>query len=175
VWATINGTNLASVPANVQVTLNGQAMTLQPGGVSPTQIKFLIPANFPTGVFELDVNNGSIAANPFAVEIDVPPPTITSVTNSSGVAYNAVNLAAAHDQVDVYVLALDPAVIANWQDRVRVTLAGQPMTILSVAPAPNGQTTITFQVGQQSFGGVPVNLAVVVDGSSSVPVQLPVQ
>jgi hypothetical protein len=46
--------------------------------------------------------------------------------------------------------------------------------VQSLAPAPNGQAQITF-VLTQSFGGVLVNLAVVVDGSSSAPFPITVR
>src|SRR5260370_14209149 len=49
VFAAIYGVNLASSPSSVQVTFGGQAMTLQPGGVSAGQINFLIPGNVPNG------------------------------------------------------------------------------------------------------------------------------
>jgi hypothetical protein len=55
-----------------------------------------------------------------------------------------------------------------------VTINGQSMPVQNLTPAANGQTQITF-VLTQSFGGVPVNLAVVVDGSSSVPASLTVR
>ena len=48
-----------------------------------------------------------------------------------------------------------------------MTINGQPAPLQSLTPAANGQTQITF-VLTQGFGGVLVNLAVVVDGSSSV-------
>ena len=49
------------------------------------------------------------------------------------------------------------------------------MPVQSVTPAlANGQTQITF-VLTQGFGGAAVNLAVVVDGSSSVPVPITVR
>ena len=157
----------------MQITLNDQPVVLQPNGVLPTQINFFIPANFPTGIATLKLNNGVLAANPIAVEIDVPPPTILSVTNISGVPYDALHFASAQDVVNVYVSALDPGVIAN-PSRVQVTVNGQPMPIQSVTSAANGQSLITF-VLNQSFGGVPVNLAVIVDGSSSATTPITVR
>jgi hypothetical protein len=75
--------------------------------------------------------------------------------------------------VTVYVYGLDPTVLAN-PSRLQVTVNGQPMPVQSLAPAPNGQAQITF-VLTQSFGGVLVNLAVVVDGSSSAPFSITVR
>ncbi|HEY1496115.1 MAG TPA: matrixin family metalloprotease, partial [Candidatus Solibacter sp.] len=163
----IYGVNLAASPAGVQVTLNDQPVTLQPGGVLPTQINFFLPANFPTGPATLKVNNGSLAANPIAVQIDVAPPTIQSATNASGVPYDALHFAMVLDVVNVYVSNLDPGVLTN-PGRVAVMLNGQSMPVQSIAPAANGQVQIQF-VLNQSFGGAPVNLEVLVDGSSSAP------
>jgi uncharacterized protein (TIGR03437 family) len=172
-FASIYGVNLANGPSNVQVTLENQPMTLQPGGVLPGQVNFLIPANFPAGPAILRLNNGSVAANPITVQIDVPPPTIQNVTNASGVAYDATHPASAQDVITVYVSSLDPAVLANLS-RLQVTVNGQPMPVQTPTPAANGQTQIPF-VLTQSFGGALVNLAVVVDGSSSAPFPITVR
>jgi len=155
------------------VTLGDQPMTLQPGGVTSGQINFFIPANFPSGVATLRVNNGVTAVTPIAVQIDVPPPAIQGVTNASGVTYDATHPAAAQDVVNVLVSNLDPTVLAN-PGRLQLTLNGQTMAAQSVTPIGGGQTQITFVV-TQSFGGVVVNLAVVVDGSSSSPYALAVR
>ena len=169
----IYGVNLAASPANVQVTLNDQPVTLQPGGVLPTQINFFLPANFPIGPATLKVNNGSLAANPIAVQIDVAPPTIQSATNASGVPYDALHFATVLDVVNVYVSNLDPGVLTD-PGRVQVMLNGQSMPVQSIAPAANGQVQIQF-VLNQSFGGAPVNLEVLVDGSSSAPAMITVR
>ena len=167
VFASVYGVNLALSSAGVQVTLGGQPMTLQPNGVLPGQVNFLIPSNFPAGAAILRLNNGNLAANPVVVQIDVPPPTIQTVTNASGVPYDATHPASSQDVVSIYVFNLDPTVFAT-PSRLQVTINGQPMTVQSLTPAANGLTQITF-VLTQSFGGLVVNLAVVVDGSSSVP------
>ena len=172
VFATIYGVNLALSPSTVQVTLGGRLMTPQPNGVFPGQVSFFIPADFPTGAAILRLSNGSLAANPIVVQIDVPPPTILSVTNASGVPYDATHAASSQDVVNIYVANLDPTVLAN-PSRLQVTVNGQPVPA-SLAPAANGQTQITF-VLTQSFGGVVVNLAVVVDGSGSAPFPITVR
>ena len=172
VFATIYGVNLALSPSTVQVTLGGRLMTPQPNGVFPGQVSFFIPADFPTGAAILRLSNGSLAANPIVVQIDVPPPTILSVTNASGVPYDATHPASSQDVVNIYVPNLDPTVLAN-PSRLQVTVNGQPVPA-SLAPAANGQTQITF-VLTQSFGGVVVNLAVVVDGSGSAPFPITVR
>jgi uncharacterized protein (TIGR03437 family) len=173
VFASIYGLNLGNSTNSVQVTLGDQLVTLQPNGVTPGQVNFLIPANFPSGPAILKLNNGSGAANPIAVQIDVPPPTIQSVTNASGVAYDAAHPAFSQDVVNVNVSNLDPTV-PSQPSRLQVTINGQSMPVQSVTPTSNGQTQITF-VLTQGFGGAAVNLAVVVDGSSSVPVPLVVR
>ena len=86
------------------------------------------------------------------MQIDVAPPTIQSVTNASGVAYDATHPASSLDVVNVYVSNLDPGVLTN-PSRLQVTLNGQSMPVQSVTPAANGQVQIQF-VLNQSFGGV---------------------
>jgi hypothetical protein len=148
-------------------------MTLQLNAITPGQVNFFIPPNFPSGTAILRLNNGSSAANPIAVQIDVPPPTVQSVTNASGVSYDLSHPAFSQDVVNVNVSNLDQTVLGN-QGRLQVTINGQSMPVQSVTPAANGQTQITF-VLTQGFGGAPVNLAVVVDGSSSAPVPITVR
>jgi uncharacterized protein (TIGR03437 family) len=173
IYASIYGMNLAALPGGVQVTLNGQLMTLQNDGVLNRQINFVIPASFQTGPAILRVFNGVMAANPIVVQIDVPPPTILSVTNASGVPYDATHAAASQDVVNVNVTDLDPTVFANTS-RVQVTLNGQSVAVAGVLPGVNGQAQVSF-VLTQGFGGAQVNLAVVVDGSSSVSVPIAVR
>ena len=172
-FVTIYGVNLANVPSNVQVTLGDQPMALQPGGVLPGQINFFIPAGFPTGVATLRLNNGNAAATPIALQVDVPPPAIQSVSNASGVAYDATHPAASQDVVNVFVANLDPTVMAT-PSRLQVTMNGRVMAVQSLSVAAGGQSQITF-VLTQGFGGVVVNLAVIVDGSSSAPYALTVR
>jgi hypothetical protein len=121
----------------------------------------------------LQLNNGNAAANPITVQIDVPPPTIQSVTNASGVPYDATHPVFAQDVVTIYVSGLDPTVLAA-PSRLQVTINGQPMPVQPLTPAVNGQTQIPF-VLMEGFGASLVNLAVVVDGSSSVPFPLTVR
>ena len=175
IFTSIYGVNLGNSASSVQVTLGDQPVTLQPNGVTPGQVNFLIPANFPPGPAILRLNNGSASANPIAVQIDVPPPTILNVTNASGVAYDALHPAFSQDVVNVNVSNLDPTVLVDLS-RLQVTINGQSMPVQSVTPIGigTGQTQITF-VLTQGFGGAAVNLSVVVDGSSSVPVPITVR
>ena len=171
-FASIYGVNLANVPSNVQLTLGNRTMVPQPGGVFPGQVNFQIPLDFPTGPVVLRLNNGSVAAYPFVVQINLPPPVIQGVTNASGVPYDASHPAFAHDVISVYVSGLDQTVLAN-PGRLQVTVNGQSMSVQPLTPAVNGQTQINFSLAEGFSAGV-VSLAVVVDGSSSVPVPLTV-
>jgi uncharacterized protein (TIGR03437 family) len=173
-FVSIYGVNLmANVPANVQVTLGNRPMTPQPGGVIPGQVNFRIPDDFPAGPAILHLNNGDAAANPIVVQIEAPPPTILNVTNASGVPYDASHPAFAKDVISVYVSGLDPTVLAN-PGRLQVTINGQPMPVQPLTPPSDGQTQIVFNLSQGFDAGV-VNLAVVVDGSSSAPFPLTVR
>jgi uncharacterized protein (TIGR03437 family) len=173
-FASIYGVNLmASVPSKVQVTLGNRPMTPQPGGVLADQVNFQIPADFPAGPAVLQLYNGNAAAIPIVVQIDLPPPTILHVTNASGVPYDATHPAFAQDVISVYVSGLDPTVIAN-PGRLQVTINGRPMPVQPLTPPSNGQTQIVFSLAQ-GFGAGLVNLAVVVDGSSSAPFPLTIQ
>jgi uncharacterized protein (TIGR03437 family) len=173
-FASIYGVNLmANVPANVQVTLGNRPMTPQPGGVLPGQVNFQIPDGFPAGPAILQLNNGNVAANPIIVQIDAPPPTILSVTNASGVPYDASHPAFTQDVVSVYVSGLDPTVLAN-PGRLQVTINGQSMPVQPLTPPSNGLTQIVFTLTPGFNAGL-VNLAVVVDGSSSAPFPLTVR
>jgi uncharacterized protein (TIGR03437 family) len=166
-YAAIYGVNLANV---VQVTLGDRRLAPQVGGVFPGQVNFVIPADFPTGPAILQLNSGTIAAYPIVVQVDLSPPLIQSVTNASGVPYDATHPAQAKDVITVNVTGLDQSVIAS-PGRLQVTVNGQAMPVQPLTPAVNGQTQIVFSL-LQNFGGGVVNLAVVVDGSSNPPVAL---
>ena len=155
----IYGQNLT----NSQVTLNDASMPVQFS--NNTQINFTIPSNFPTGLAVLKVSNGGNTAPPVLLEIDVPPPTIITVTNASGVPFDANHFASALDVVNVLVANLDPTVVNN-PSRVQVSLGSLTIPV-TISPAGNGQFQLQF-VMPQGFGGIPVPLAVVVDGSASL-------
>jgi uncharacterized protein (TIGR03437 family) len=89
------------------------------------------------------------------------------VTNVSNVAADAGHPASSGDTLNVLVRGLDPAAAADLS-RVRVTVAGVDMTVLSINPV-QGQTGV-FQIQfllTQSVGGAQAPVAVWVDGSSS--------
>jgi uncharacterized protein (TIGR03437 family) len=161
--AAVFGQNLL----NAQVTLNDVAVPVV--GSVPTQVNFTIPANFPTGLAVLKVSGIGGAANAVLLQIDVPPPTIVAVTNVSGAAFDSTHSAAALDVINVLVSNLDPGAAAN-PVRVQVSIGGMLVPV-TITPASNGQYQVQF-VMPQAFGGIPVPLAVVVDGSASAPFTL---
>jgi uncharacterized protein (TIGR03437 family) len=167
----IYGSNLALSPSAAQVTLNNVPMQIQ--FASAAQINFLIPAGFPTGPATLNLNNGSASAFPVIVPIGNPPPTITSVTNTSGVPLGAGNSAGMGDILNVLVAGLDPTVPGN-PSRLQVMVSGISMPVLGIAAASNGQFQIQV-ILTQSFAGAQVPLAVSVDGSSSAPFTITVR
>jgi uncharacterized protein (TIGR03437 family) len=166
--ATLFGVNL---PANAQVTLNDVPAVITFG--NSTQINFLIPAGFPVGLATLKVIGGAASANPVLVQIAAPPPVIQSATSTAGAAYDQTHFASAGDIVDLFVTGLDPAV-QNNPSRLQVTVAGVSMPVQSITPSGNNQFHIQVDL-TQSFGGQQVPLAVIVDGSSSITIQITVR
>jgi len=165
---TLSGTNL---PANPQVTLNDAPVAVV--SANSSQINFLIPGNFPTGLASLKVIGSAVTSNPVLVQIASPPPVIQSVTNAAGVPYDSSHFANPSEVVDIYVTGLDPAVQAN-PSRLQVTVSGVVMPVLSIAPASGNQFQIQT-ILTQGFGGQQVPVAVVVDGSSSAGVPITVR
>jgi len=174
-YGTIFGSNLALTPAGAQVFLNGTAAPVLYG--SANQINFQIPARFPVGPATLQVNNGASSAFPVYVQIDRPPAVIavpapgagaTAISNTAGVPVEATNPG---DILNVQVTNVLDSGIVNSPNRVRVTLSGVPMSVLSVTQGSAGVFQIQFAV-TQSFAGWQVPLVVTVDGSPSLPIQV---
>jgi hypothetical protein len=165
-FVTLYGQNLV----NAQVTLNDVSMPVSFS--SGFQINFSIPSNFPTGLAVLKVSNGGVQAAPILLQVDVPPPTIVSVTNASGVPFDANHFASALDVVNIQVANLDPTVVNN-PSRVQVSL-GSLLIPPTISPAGNGLFQLQFVV-PQGFGSIPVPLTVVVDGSASLAYMLTVR
>jgi len=158
--ATLFGSNL---PANLQVTVNDvPANVIFANG---TQVNFIVPSPFPTGLATLKLFSATASANPVLISIASPPPVIQNVTNASGVAYDSTHSAAAGDTVNIYVSGLDPSVQAN-PSRLQVTVSGVSMPVLAIGPASGGQFQIQT-ILTQSFGGQTVPLTVIVDGAGS--------
>jgi uncharacterized protein (TIGR03437 family) len=162
-FASIYGLNLSPASGAAQVALNGVPMSIQYS--SANQVNFQVPAGFPSGPAILKLNNGAGSAS-VVVEIDIPPPSIIGITDLSSAATLDVNHAAsAGDLLGIQVTGLDPTVLSNLS-RLQVTVAGIPMAVFQVTPSQNGQSQIQFAL-TQSFGGSPVPVVVLVDGSPS--------
>jgi uncharacterized protein (TIGR03437 family) len=162
---------VANLPSNAQVTLNDAAMVIT--FANSSQINFVIPGGFPTGLATLKVIGGAASSNPVLVPIVSPPPVIQTVTNASGASYDSSRFASASETINIYVTGLDPTVQFN-PSRVQVTVSGVSMPVLSITPAPGNQFQIQT-ILTQSFGGQQVPVAVLVDGSTSPTVQITVR
>ena len=155
---------------NAQVTLNDGPVLVT--FTNATQINFNVPAGFPTGPVVVKVTSGSSSANPLLLQIDVPPPTIVAVTNVSGAPYDATHFASAQDVINVVVSNLDPGAAAN-PSRVQVALGTLTLPV-TISPAGAGLYQLQF-VMPRAFGGIPIPLSVVVDGSASTSFMLTVK
>ncbi len=162
-YGAIYGQNLQMGSA-ASVSLNGQPLNVIFS--SGTQVNFAVPAGFPLGTAQLTVSNGSGSVT-MIVPIGDPPPAIQGISNSQGNSVDSQHAANVGDVLSVYVTGLNPNALPAL-NRLSVTVSGLPMTLLSVAPAINGQFQIQF-VLSQSFAGSQVPLSVWLDGSPSNP------
>jgi uncharacterized protein (TIGR03437 family) len=171
-FGAIFGSNLAPTSAPAQVTLNGTAVPVIYS--SNSQVNFAIPADYPAGRATLVVNNGAASTLPVVLQIDAPPPVVTSLADASGTAFDTAPVLNPGDVLSVLVTNIDPGV-AGVPARLRVTLAGVPMTVLAVTqasaapagqPVASGLIEVQFAV-TQSFAGSQVPLVVAVDGNES--------
>ncbi len=159
-FGAIYGQNLTAT--GTQLTLNGQAIPVVYS--SPSQINFVVPANFAAGPAPLQLGNGT--APQVLVQIDNPAPRILAV-NTAANAPAAGTIVSPGDTLLLTVAGADPSIAAAFQSRLRVTVAGQNMGVQQVTPVAGGlqiQATIT-----QSFGSSQAPLVVVADGSASQP------
>jgi uncharacterized protein (TIGR03437 family) len=171
--ASIYGLRLSTGANSTQVFLNDQSVPVLYS--SPTQVNFSIPANFPTGLASVTLNNGSAVSPPVDMGITNTPPVIQQIVNSSG-QLNSANTAAIGQVLMAILSNVDPTVV-NDPTAVQVTLSGTPTsaTVLSVLPGPQAsQVTVSFVV-TQSFGGASVPVVVSVDGAPSNPYAVIVQ
>jgi len=166
---TVSALNLAASPGSAQVTLNGQPM--QVASVSPTQVNFVVPSNFPTGLATLVLNNGTNAAPSLWVEIDNPPPVIQQISEASGQILTSFNAASAGDVLIATVSNVNSSVASN-PSQVEVTVSGLPMAVLQVAQGSQPATIAVSFVVSESFGGATVPVAIIVQGASSSPYSL---
>jgi len=114
-----------------------------------------------------------VSANPVLVQIDAPPPTILRVASLSGVSYDANRFATAGEVISVTVTGLDSSVQNNLS-RLSIAVSGVTMPPQAIDSLGGGQYQIRFYL-TQGFGSASVPLAVVVDGTASVPYLLPVR
>ena len=162
-FGTIYGQNL-QMASLATATLNGAPVPIE--FASAGQVNFGIPAGTTTGPAQLSVSNGSGVVT-LIVPVGDPPPVIQGVASSQGLPVDSMHPANVGDVLSVYVTGFNPGAIPALS-RLSVSISGLPMTLLSVAPAVNGQFQIQF-VLSQSFAGSEVPLAVSLDGSSSNP------
>jgi uncharacterized protein (TIGR03437 family) len=169
--ASIYGWNLGQNAAAVQVALND--VPVQVLGLAPDHVNIQVPAGFPTGLAVVKMSVAGMAATPVLLEIDPPPPAIVKVTNASGVPYDVSHMAFAGDVVYVVVAGLDPGVLNNLS-RLNLSVSGVIMAPQGIDSLGGGQYQIRFYL-TQGFGSTTVPLAVVVDGSASVPYMIPIR
>jgi uncharacterized protein (TIGR03437 family) len=166
---TVFGQNLAGA----QVSLND--VSLPVASSSATQLNFFLPPGYPTGPATLRVLSAAGAAFPILLQIDAAPPVITNVTTTATAnAALSASSTGAGDVLQVLVTGLDPALLANFQGRLHVTVSGMEMAIQQITPLPSSAYQIQVVVNQ-SFGASQVPLVVWLDGAASAPVNITVR
>ncbi|MGA3098366.1 MAG: carboxypeptidase regulatory-like domain-containing protein [Bryobacteraceae bacterium] len=171
-YGTIWGSNLAVAVGTSAVTLDDNPVVVAYS--SANQVNFVIPSGFAIGPATLKLNNGVDDALPIVVEIDLPPPSISSIAYLEGPGPDAGHPAANGDVLNVLVTGLDPTVLSD-PARVSVTLGGVGMTVGGISATTNAGVYQIQIVLVQPPGGDNVPMAVWVDGSSSAPMSIPVQ
>jgi len=169
-FGTIYGQNLGTLGATT-VTLNGQAANVIFD--NGTQVNFVIPAGFPAGPASLVLTAGGVSALPVMVQVYAGVPVITGVNAPSG-PLSAATILSPDDTITLTATGLDPTLANGYLGRLRVTLSGVDMAVQQVTQGAPG----TFQIQAvvtQSFGASQVPLALIVDGSSSAPVNVVVK
>ncbi len=167
-FVSVYGANLALSANSAQVTLNDSAVPVQ--FASPNQVNFLVPANFPTGLAVLKLNNGGTTSLPVELQIDNPPPAIVSITNDQNQTVDATHVPNIGDTLTIAISSSDASLVGS-QGRVRVTISGLDIPVSKVSAGPSG-TILVSAVLTQSFGGAQVPVAVWVDGTRSNPVTI---
>jgi uncharacterized protein (TIGR03437 family) len=171
--AAVYGSGLAAGANSTQVTLNGQFVQVLYS--SANQVDFVIPSNFPTGLAELVLNNGSSSAPAIEIEIDNAPPVIQQVASASGQALSTSNTAYAGEVLTATVSDVNASSLVSNPSLVQVTLSGLPMAVLEVqAGTKQGTVTVSFVVSQ-SFGGSTIPVVVTANGAPSSPYEIIVQ
>ena len=162
----ILGSNLGASAASIQLTLHGQPVPVQSAG--PNQINFVVPLQTPLGPTTLTLNNGVATSPAILVQIDTPPPVITSMTNNANQGLDANHPVSNGDVIFATLTGVDPGVVNN-PSRVQVTVGGAPMAVLQITAAPDNKSVQVALLVGQSFGGAGVPVVVAVDGVRSSP------
>jgi uncharacterized protein (TIGR03437 family) len=169
-FGTIYGQNLGTLGA-ANVTLNGQtAIVIFDNG---TQVNFLVPSGFPSGPASLVLAAPGGSTLPVMVQVYASVPVITAV-NTPGGPLSTGTILSPDDTIMLTAAGLDPSLANGLTGRVRVTIAGVDMAVQQVVQLAPG----TFQIQAvvtQSFGASQAPLALIVDGSSSAPVNVVVK
>jgi uncharacterized protein (TIGR03437 family) len=173
----LTGSNLSSTGAT-SVTLRPDAVSSENGtpaqvvSASATQVTFLVPDGFATGVATLSLNNGSADSLALAIEIDPAPPAITAVTYYSGLAVDSGSPATVRDILSVHVTGLDPALLAD-SSRLVVTAGSVPMLVAGIVQGTGGESVIQVLLTQPPYGAQ-IPITVWVDGSCGASVSIPI-
>src|ERR1019366_1976310 len=161
----ITAQNTAFLDGQVTVGLGSDDIIVQRVWVlGPTRVQanVSVGANAVTGNTEVSLISGfEVLAQSNGFQVLPPNPSLPVIP------------AVRKDVIRVYVCGMDPTVLAN-PGRLQVTINGQPMPVQPLTPPSDGQTQIVFSL-TPGFGPGQVNLAVVVDGSSSAPSPLTVR
>lgn len=171
VEAVAYGLNLGAGLGSVQATLNGTPINVVYAGAG--QVNFVVPPGFPAGPATLSLSSGSGSIS-LVVPVANQPVTIAAVTNANGPPLAASPTANPTptfnpgDTVSAQVNGLDPSVASN-PGRVQVTVSGIGMPVVQA-----GNAQVQF-VLTRSFGGSPVPVVVLVDGSPSAAFNIAVR
>jgi uncharacterized protein (TIGR03437 family) len=169
-FGTIYGQNLGTLGA-ATVTLNGQAANVIFD--NGTQVNFVVPGGFPAGTANLVLAAAGGSTLPVMVQVYASLPLIAAV-NTPGGLLSATTVLSPDDPITLTATGLDPSLANGFIGRVRVTIAGVDMAVQQVSQVVPG----TFQIQAvvtQSFGASQVPLALIVDGSSSAPINVVVK
>ena len=157
--ASIYGLNLVAGSGTATITVAGESAQIL--FASAAQINFVIPAGVPTGPAVLNLNNGTTAAYPIALQIDAPPPVITAASPATAGATETLT-----------ITGLNPAAIAD-PSRVTVTEGGVNIASFMIQQAPDGSGALQIQFTlAASITGSQIPIAISLDGQLSMPIYI---
>ena len=170
--AVLSGSNFSVAAGAVSLSLDGTPVPIQ--SVTPTQVVFQVPPNFPVGPAVLRLQSGGEASYPVVVSIDMPPPVVNAVINSSAGA--SPRPARPGDVLTLSVRGLAEPGVEITPGAVKVTVGGVEHQALSVTAAPQAGThLVVFVLGQGVAPGPQVPLTVSFGERTSLPYLLAVQ